>query len=379
MKALTLRAALLLLLALLASCRGPQAPVRFHASGNPEKLSDWNLLRIADGRLALNAGVVPYDLNTPLFSDYAHKLRTVWMPAGNAAKFKPEQSFDFPVGTIISKTFYYPRSTTASDVMLADDLSAPRVSADGMPLAGVRLIETRLLVRREEGWIALPYVWNAEQTEAVLSRAGDEFPLQLRREDGRSERFTYVVPNSNQCAGCHATDNKARAIEPIGPKARHLNRGYDYGAGQENQLEHWQRIGYLSDVPALAQVARNADWRDTQQPLEQRARSYLDINCGHCHNPSGPANTSGLMLDSATRDSMRLGLCKPPVAAGQGTGDHIFDIVPGKPAESILTYRMGSTDPGAMMPELGRGTRHDAGVALIEAWIAALPGQCDLL
>ena len=373
------RGAWVLLLALLASCGGAPTPVQFHASGNPEKLSDWHLLRIADGRLSLNAGVVPYDLNTPLFSDYAHKLRTVWMPAGSAAKFDAERTFDFPVGTIISKTFYYPRSTTSDAVLLADDLSAPPVPAGGMPLTGVRLVETRLLVRREDGWLALPYVWNAEQTDAVLARAGDEFPLEMQREDGRREGFTYVVPNANQCAGCHATDNKARRIEPIGPKARHLNRAYDYGNGAENQLEHLQRVGYLRDLPALGQVARNADWRDAKQPLEHRARAYLDINCGHCHNPSGPANTSGLMLDSATRDAMRLGLCKPPVAAGQGTGDHIFDIVPGKPAESILAYRMASTDPGAMMPELGRGTRHDAGVALIEAWIASLPGQCDLL
>lgn len=373
---------ILVLAVLLASCRGTQAPVQFHASGNPEKLSDWNLLQVANGRLSLNAGVVPYDLNTPLFSDYAHKLRTVWMPTGVAATFEPEKTIDFPVGTIISKTFYYPRSTATGDVagaVLGNDQPAPPMPADGMPLADLRLVETRLLVRREDGWVALPYVWNAEQTDAVLARAGDEFPLDLRRDDGPSERFTYVVPNSNQCAGCHATDNKARRIEPIGPKARHLNRDYDYGQGLENQLAHLQRIGYLKNLPTPTQVARLADWRDSQQPLEQRARAYLDINCGHCHSPDGPANTSGLMLDIATRDTLRLGLCKPPVAAGQGTGDHLFDIVPGKPSESILSYRLGSTEPGAMMPELGRGTRHDAGVALIEAWIASLPGQCDLL
>jgi hypothetical protein len=73
---------------------------------------------------------------------------------------------------------------------------------------------------------------------------------------------------------------------------------------------------------------------------------------------------------------MRLGVCKPPVAAGQGTGDHIFDIVPGKPGESILPYRLGSTDPGAQMPELGRSTQHAEGLALIDAWIAAMPGDC---
>ena len=60
------------------------------------------------GVLTLNTGVVAYDLNTPLFSDYAHKLRTVWMPSGTSAKFDPDATFDFPVGTVITKTFYYP-------------------------------------------------------------------------------------------------------------------------------------------------------------------------------------------------------------------------------------------------------------------------------
>lgn len=71
-----------------------------------------------------------------------------------------------------------------------------------------------------------------------------------------------------------------------------------------------------------------------------------------------------------------MGLCKPPVAAGQGTGDHRFGIVPGRPEDSILVYRMGSTDPGAMMPELGRAVRHAEGVALVAAWVRSLSGDC---
>jgi uncharacterized repeat protein (TIGR03806 family) len=219
-------------------------------------------------------------------------------------------------------------------------------------------------------------VWNKEQTDAVLAREGDEIALTLQRGDGKRDDFTYVVPNVNQCAGCHATNNSTRAVLPIGLKARHLNRDYRYDTGSENQLQHLARIGYLDGLPAPAAIPRNADWQDETQPLEHRARAYLDINCGHCHNPKGPANTSGLMLDIATVENLRLGVCKPPVAAGQGTGDHIFDVVPGKPAESILAYRLGSIDPGAMMPEVGRGTRHDAGVALIDAWIASLQGEC---
>ena len=77
----------LCLLAALAGCSRAPAPVSFIADGRPEHLSDWHLLNVSGGRLAPNAGVLPYDLVTPLFSDYAHKLRTVWMPAGRSAKY----------------------------------------------------------------------------------------------------------------------------------------------------------------------------------------------------------------------------------------------------------------------------------------------------
>ena len=162
-------------------------------------------------------------------------------------------------------------------------------------------------------------------------------------------------------------------INPIGPKVANLNRnGYD---GNQNQLDAWQADGWLeinsNSVPAMK------DWQDTSNTLEDRARSYLDINCGHCHSEKGPADTSGLYLDIATKHRMRLGECKLPIAAGQGTGGNKFSIVPGKPEESILVYRMTSIDPGAMMPELGRSLVHDEGVALIAGWISEMEGSCD--
>lgn len=372
-----LAAAGMFLLAVAGCVRAPD-PVRFHGEGNPPLLSDWNLVSARGQRLELNAGVVAYELNTPLFSDYAHKLRTIWLPAGSSARYEPTGTFDFPVGTIISKTFYYPVEPGSSgrDVVLRSDTTPAEFAGDGLALDRVRLIETRLLVKRKEGWVALPYVWNADQSDAELARTGDEFPLRLQSADGQRIGFTYVVPNANQCAGCHAPDNKSNRIEPIGLKARHVNRDHAYPEGVENQLQHLGRVGYLSGSPAPAQAPRNANWSDASEPLEHRARAYLDINCGHCHNGRGPANTSGLWLDAAVTENLRLGVCKPPVAAGQGTGDHDLDIVPGKPGDSILPYRLGSTDPGAMMPELGRALRHAEGLALINAWIAAMPGDC---
>ncbi|WP_313248414.1 SO2930 family diheme c-type cytochrome [Stenotrophomonas acidaminiphila] len=358
---------------LLAGCARAPAPepVRFFADGQPERLAEWNVLYVADGRLRLNARVLPYDLDSALFTDYAHKLRTVWMPAGSAARYQPDGALDFPVGTIISKTFYYPRGDDGTVLRSADTGAEPD---GGLTLDRVRLVETRLLVRRASGWLALPYVWNDAQTEARLMRTGDLVPLTLAGADGRRQQLDYLVPDENQCAGCHGTDLRSRQISPIGPKARHLNHDFAYASGKANQLRHWQALGQLVDVPA-GTLPRNVAWNDPQAPLEARARAYLDINCGHCHSDKGAARTSGMWLDANTHDPLRIGRCKLPIAAGQGTGNRAWDIVPGVPDDSILTYRMESTDPGVMMPELGRALVHEEGVALIRQWIAAMAAQ----
>ena len=345
----------------------------FHAEGRPERLSEWNLVRIDGGELTLNDRVTPYDLNSALFTDYAHKLRTVWLPEGQAAKYDGEETFDFPVGTVISKTFYYPRNGDA--VLLAEDTTAERLNA-GFALSDVRLIETRLLIHREEGWVALPYVWNAEQTDAVLKRTGDAQQLTLLNDDGASQDFTYIVPNANQCAGCHATNATTREVMPIGPKARHLNREFAYADGEANQLEQWNKLGLLTGAPEASEAPRNAVWNDASLSVETRARAYLDINCAHCHNRVGPADTSGLLLEHNAPVGPSLGLCKPPIAAGKGTGGRVFGIVPGKADQSIFTYRMESTDPSIMMPELGRALSHEEGTQLIADWIAAMDGSC---
>jgi uncharacterized repeat protein (TIGR03806 family) len=341
----------------------------------PERLSDWNVVYVADGRLRLNARVEPYTLDSPLFTDYAHKLRTVWMPEGQAARYKPVDTLDFTLGTIISKTFYYPvpEGGRGGDVVLRSADTGPEPDG-GLTLDKVRLVETRLLVRREAGWVALPYVWNAEQTEAKLMRGGELLPLTLLAADGSKAQVDYAVPDANQCAGCHGTDLKSKAIFPIGPKARHLNRDFAYPGGSANQLAHWQKIGYLTGVPA-GELPKNPSWDDPAAPLDARARSYLDINCGHCHSQTGAARTSGMWLDATTRDLLRLGRCKLPIAAGQGTGNRPWDVAPGEPDESILPYRMESVDPGVMMPELGRSIVHAEGVKLIRDWIAAMPAQ----
>lgn len=228
-------------------------------------------------------------------------------------------------------------------------------------------METRLLIHEANGWKAWTYIWNAEQTDAYLEVAGDKQPVQFIDPKGKTIRFDYIIPNQNQCKGCH---NTYEVLTPIGPSARQLNGDLSYATGKENQLQHWMKAGLLSGLDDIAQAPKAPVWNDPHSgTLEARARTWLDINCAHCHKPGGPASTSGLFLQLSEKDPTRMGILKTPVAAGRGAANLQYDIVPGHPDQSILVYRMLSTDPGIMMPELSRKLTHQEGIALVQEWI----------
>lgn len=321
----------------------------------PKDLAAWKLFQEVDGKLVHQplAGVIPYELNSSLFSDYTTKYRFVKLPDGTKAKYDEAVVFDFPVGTVIAKTFTYPHDRR--------DLSK-----------GERIMETRILHRKESGWEAFSYQWNQEQNGATLSLAGAVVPVSWIHDDGSTKSNDYIIPDANKCISCHEEDKK---ILPIGPKARHLNRDYPYADGSANQLVHWTKIGILDGAPTDPSAApKNAVWDDPKSgTLDERARAYLEINCAHCHHKGGPARNAGLDFRIAMEETEKLGIWKSPVAVGRGGGGRKYSIVPGKPEESILYFRLNTTDPGIMMPEVARRMIHEEGVALVKEWIESLP------
>jgi uncharacterized repeat protein (TIGR03806 family) len=339
--------------------------VRFFTPGNyPSTLSEWGVLQSDKHKITLPNTALVYDLNTALFTDYALKLRTLYIPPGQSAKYVEYEAFELPTGSIISKTFLY--ATDHSGNIRLD------TAWDGDPshldMSEVRLIETRLLVKQADGWDALAYIWRDD--EAYLNITGDL--ISLPTESGAD--LNYLVPSRNQCASCHATNHTSGEIQPIGIKARHLHRPDPIN--QQNQLTSWQARGQLLNLPSLSQVSANAQSWDGTTSLDHRARSYLDINCGHCHNPRGAADTSGLLLDYQEHSDASMGVCKAPIAAGRGSGGFLYSIVPGTAATSIMSFRMNTTNPATMMPELGRSLVHTQGYELITAWINAMSGVC---
>lgn len=298
--------------------------------GLPRTLSDFGFFIDAAAQIP-TIGVKSYQLNTPLYSDGAEKLRFYYVPNGQTITPEGDNLLQLPVGSALIKTFAF------------DDGDRRK------------LIETRVLLHRADGWLALPYVWNAQQTEARLAIAGKRLPVTTPS----GEQISYRVPNKNQCKECHGLNGE---VVPIGPKARNLSR---------DAIGEMVAAGLLDGIPqGTAEVPL---WSNREQvSAESAARGYLDVNCAHCHRPGATASNSGLDLRWEQGTASAIGILKRPVAAGRGSGGLEFDIVPGKPDQSILHYRMASPETGVAMPELGKATVDKDGVAAIERWIAEM-------
>lgn len=302
---------------------------------NPASLSAFGFFD--GGADRPSAALLPYALRTPLFTDYAEKQRFLYLPKGASYRVGNDGRLQFPLGSALIKSFGYH-------------------DASGR----LRIIETRLLLHRAEGWVALPYVWKEDGSDAELRVGGARTPVQFVRPDGKSASISYAVPNKNQCKQCHSSKEQ---VMPVGPV--------------------WSNLLFSNDNAQAAFTARASDavpvnmieakWDDPRSgSVDARALAYLRVNCGHCHKPSGSASNSGLFFDDHKRTQASLGIGKRPVAAGRGSGNLDFVVDPGHPERSILIYRMKSTDPGIAMPELGRASVHDEGVALLEQWIRSM-------
>lgn len=317
-------------------------------------LCQWRLFEGDIAELSPARDVVPYTVISNLFTDDARKARFIRVPEGKTIGFSNEGSWTFPVGTVLVKSFGYPE--------------------DGRdPDSAVRHIETRLLVQEEPGtWEPHVYRWNDEQTRAERFVPGTRLPISWVDDEGTTREQTYRIPSEEDCNICHGGKEETA---PLGPRTRQLNRGYDYGDGEVNQLEHFAQLGLLDQAPPPMPERQTLTDPMGADDLNLRARSYFDANCGHCHRQGGDAQSSGLWLNFENEDEKKLGVCKIPAAAGRGAGGRDFDVVPGKPDESVMIFRMESSEPDIVMPELGGLQNDREGTALIRAWIEQLDAE----
>jgi uncharacterized repeat protein (TIGR03806 family) len=314
------------------------------------KLSDYRFFVGDMVNHVPNEGVLMYEPISSLFTDYALKKRYVWMPQGAKATYVSDNKIlDLPVGSAIIKTFYY-------DNMLPD--------------GSTKILETRVMIRKESGWIFAEYVWNDEQTEAVLELDGMNKEISWL-QNGNTMSTTYRIPSDTECLICHKSQSQPI---PIGIKPQNLNKTFEYQDGAMNQLEKWLAVGYL-DGPIPSDILTVVDYKDETKPVKDRLRSYLDINCAHCHQENSHCDYRPMRLAfSETELSLNLGVCVPPDEFIQPGLTNI--ITPGNTFKSMMHFRLASTDESSRMPLLGRSLVHQEGLALLTQYIESIT-NCD--
>ncbi|MBL8351850.1 MAG: PQQ-dependent sugar dehydrogenase, partial [Burkholderiaceae bacterium] len=301
----------------------------------PERLSLTGCMNASNPALP-GPALIPYGVNSPLWSDGAGKERWFALPDGKTILRQPDGDWDLPVGSVTVKSF--------------------RIKG--------RLVETRLLVRHDDGdWAGYSYEWNDAQTDAFLLPAG-----KVKTVEG--QQWTY--PSRSQCLGCH-TEAAGRTL---GLETAQLNRDQFYpGTGRTaNQLSTLDAIGMFSAPLTVSpsQMDKLADPANTAQGLESRARSYLHANCAMCHRPNGPGQGPEDFRYSLPTTSINA-VNVIPTQSSFGLNDPRL-IYPGKPERSIVSHRLQTLELGRM-PPLGTAMVDTGGVALINQWIRSALGM----
>ena len=286
-------------------------------------LSDYHIFRGKMNNLIPSGGFYSYTLATTLFTDYAEKQRLIWLPPGTKMSRIDDGLLNFPDGSMIVKTFYYPFDERDS-------------------LSQLHIVETRLLVKSKGKWNTADYKWTDGQNDAQLFPSGGNKLVTYTDKSGAMRSISYQIPSKKNCATCH---NSNDTIVPIGPKVRNMNFEVPAKGKTENQLEAFQKIGILDhfDTHKSASLpqAFNADYS-----VEDQGRAYLEINCAHCHNPNGRAKGTKLYL------SYSLPLYQTNILRDQ----------------KRILKKTGNRS----MPKIGTTIIHTEGVELIRAYIASI-------
>jgi uncharacterized repeat protein (TIGR03806 family) len=327
----------------------------------PRKLSETGLFASTKEH-KVAPGVIPYTVNAQLWSDHATKERFIAIPGRGQIGFDeityPPSSLGsppgwrFPDGTVLVKTF-------SMEMKRGDPRSRRRLET--------RLLHFQKAGTKESGerqWRGYVYVWNEEQTDAVLlDAAGADKRLKIEVGDKRVEQ-NYRFPSRAQCTHCHTVP--ARIV--LGVNTVQVNRDHNYGGALANQLATLEHIGlFTKKLPAPpAKLPKLADFNDRSLPVAKRARAYLHANCSHCHTKWGD-DWFKLPATLALED----------MAIINATPDNGFGIknarivVPGHPERSMIHHRMSITGLGRM-PWIGSRVVDESGVKLIRGWIKAM-------
>lgn len=277
--------------------------------------------------------LIPYDVNSPLWSDGLDKHRWFSVPEGGSIHVAEDGNWYLPPGSVVLKTFEHQG----------------------------RRIETRMLVREEDRWLGYAFEWNEAQTDAVLLTTGKTRQL---------GDFAWQIPSRAQCFACHT----AASGRTLGFETAQLNRSIVYPTKRRaNQIATFGHVGLLDTALDPASAPRFAD-PSSDAPATERARAYLHANCSHCHRPFAPGGGNFDLRAPVPEDQARL-LCARAIWGSTETQSAVV-VAPGHPEGSVLLARMGLRGAG-QMPPLGSSRVDPLGVELVSQWIRSL-GACDV-
>ena len=298
------------------------------------------------------AGIVPYELNVPFWSDNAIKSRWFSVPNTNLKiTFNATDNWLFPTGTVWIKHF---------EIEITNGFASSR-----------KRLETRFIVRNTNGIYAMTYRWNSA-TNAVLVPENGTNEAFVINDGGNLRTQVWQYPSRSDCLACHT----AAAGYGLGFRTEQLNRTVTYNVQTTNQIKALSDAGYFtaavtnnpSSLLALAHPT------NTAATLEFRARSLLTANCSPCHQPGGPAGRANwdARITTSTANS---GLIRGVPANNFGSTNK-FLIAPQSPSNSVLYVRLSARDLGALpsiqMPPLASTLADTQGILLVSNWINSL-------
>lgn len=325
----------------------------------PQKLSETGLFADTAG-LVPHSRMIPYEINQPFWSDGALKQRWIVMPENQTEKitFQKEGEWKFPAGTMFVKHF---------DIV--PDQRAPETS---------RRLETRVLILNEQGdFYGRTYRWDETQTDAFLIENTVKAQLDLTDQNGNTVQQEWLFPGRFDCLICH--NQNAGVV--LGVKTRQLNRDViDIDSGAlVNQIHYWNELNRFSTKLTSEEIAalpKHTPVLDQTQDLDQRVKSYLDVNCSYCHYSGTPVYAKFDARAHVSAFAQQILYSKP----GKNFGIEDAKIVaPSSPQQSILFFRMKSLMPNQKMPPLGHYMVDDAAVSVIEEWIHSKEATDDSL
>jgi glucose/arabinose dehydrogenase/mono/diheme cytochrome c family protein len=292
--------------------------------------------------LTPEAGIVPYDLNLPFWSDGATKTRWFSIPdATNTFTFNATNTWLTPTGVVWIKHF---------DMQMTNGDAASK-----------RRLETRFIVRNTNGIYGVTYRWTNETDAVLVPEGGFDEPLVIT-DGGTTRTQVWHYPSRSECLACHTS----AAGWVLGWNTAQLNRDFTHTSVTTNQITALANAGYLSNAPEAPQAYHAlAKPDDTTVSQEFRVRSYLFANCANCHRPGGPALANfDARISTPTDDANLIN-----GALINSMGDPANrTLVPNLPEHSMILQRMSIRGPG-QMPPIASNVPDEAGIDLLRSFI----------